>query len=206
MDFKDICDLKNVDLHVHTGYSNDSFTSPRSIVEFAGKKNKIIAITDHNEIGGALAAKKFDRENRIIIGEEIKTTDLGIEIMAYGIRSKIFPGKAADVVTTIHRQGGTAVLSHPCRRGYFLKIRVKKIPEEIIKSVDGIEVYNARNSESENEAALEMAKKYKKLQTRGSDAHFRWELYLMNRENIILNLTKNILTLFAKAVKKVRRA
>ena len=57
MEFEKICNLDNIDLHVHTRYSADSFMSPEKIVRFAEKYKKIIAITDHNEIAGALEAK-----------------------------------------------------------------------------------------------------------------------------------------------------
>ncbi len=132
MNFEKIASQPNADLHVHTRYSSDSFLCPKKIVAFANRRKKIIAITDHNEIAGALEAKKHDRENRIIVGEEIETTDWKGEILALGIREKISPGLALEVVEKIHRQGGTAVLSHPFRAGYIFKKKSKPIPREII--------------------------------------------------------------------------
>jgi len=201
MDFLEICQKENIDLHVHTWHSKDSLSDPKKIVEFAEKYKKIIAITDHNEIEGALEAKKIDKENRIIVGEEIKTTDLGIEILAYNIRKKIDPGKAADIIREIHSQGGVAVLSHPTRTGYIFKSFPKIIPPEIISEVDGVEVFNSRCSEKENKKALELAGRHGKIETRGSDAHMIWEMKTMEKNDIFLNLFKNLLTIVTRIIK-----
>lgn len=203
MDFREICRKENIDLHVHTKYSKDSFSDPKKIVEFANKHGKIIAITDHNEINGALEAKKIDKENRIIVGEEIRTTDLKIEILAYDIQEKINPGTALNIIEKIHNQGGIAVFSHPARSGYILKKNTKLIPLEIIAEIDGVEVYNARCSREENRKALELARKYGKIETRGSDAHMAWELNLFSYNNIFLNLLKNILTILIKIIRNL---
>jgi predicted metal-dependent phosphoesterase TrpH len=203
MKFKDLSNRDNVDLHVHTKYSDDSFMSPEKIVRFAEKYKKIIAITDHNEIAGALEAKKYDKENRIIVGEEIMAMDIGREILAYGIQRKIEPGGAMDIVREIHSQGGMAVLPHPFRRGYLLRIKCPVYPDDVIQAVDGVEVFNARNSQKENTKALLFADKHGKIKIKGSDAHMMWELHIANYNFILLNLFKNILTLLTKLIKKI---
>ena len=62
------------DLHFHTWYSVDSMISPKAAVEDAVKKGiKVLAITDHDSIGGALKAQKYAKEKmlpvEIVIGE-----------------------------------------------------------------------------------------------------------------------------------------
>lgn len=203
MNLKNIAGQSNADFHVHSKYSRDSILRPRKIVEFANRTKKIIAITDHNEIAGALEAKKFDTENRIIIGEEIEITDVGGEVLAYGIQEKIRPGKFQEVVEAIHQQEGLAVLSHPFRTGYLFKKQLPEFPDETIKIIDGVEVYNARNSRTENRLAEELADKYGKIKTRGSDAHMTWELYFFSHNRTWLNLVKNFLTVLIKFFKSI---
>lgn len=204
MEFKKICNLKNIDLHVHTKYSEDSFLDPKKIVRLAEKYDKIIAITDHNEIAGALEAKKYDKEDRIIIGEEILAIDIDAEILAYDIQRKIEPGNAIEIIKEIHGQGGMAVLSHPFRRGYMRRGKCPTYLDNIIQAIDGVEVWNARNSRKENAKALSFAENHKKIKTKGSDAHMAWELYLADYNFILLNLLKNFLTLLIKQIKKLR--
>jgi predicted metal-dependent phosphoesterase TrpH len=204
MEFKNIYNLGNCDLHVHTRYSKDSFISPRKVALFAEKYDRFIAITDHNEIQGALDAKKYDKKNRIIVGEEIMATDIGIEILAYNIERRINPGKAIEIIKEIHDQGGLAVLAHPFQRGYLLRKVLPILPDDLIQAIDGVEVYNARNKEKENTKASNLADRYKKIRTKGSDAHMIWELYFKNYNFASLNLLKIFFTIIIKQTKKLK--
>ena len=70
-----------VDLHSHTIYSRDCLTPVAALIERARALGlDKIAVTEHNNLDGALAAKKL-APDLVIVGEEIKTTHG--EIIAY---------------------------------------------------------------------------------------------------------------------------
>ena len=66
--------LWKVDLHAHTIYSKDCLTRTADFIERARAAGlDKIAVTEHNRLDGALAAKAL-APDLIIVGEEIKTT------------------------------------------------------------------------------------------------------------------------------------
>jgi predicted metal-dependent phosphoesterase TrpH len=66
-----------VDLHCHTRASFDSLSHPRDVVAAAAKRGMThLAITDHDRIDGALAARDLAPAGlSILVGEEIWTTE-----------------------------------------------------------------------------------------------------------------------------------
>ena len=63
-----------VELHCHSEYSKDSLNKLEDLIRVARKRGiQKLAITDHNNIEGALKARELDPE-LIIVGEEILTT------------------------------------------------------------------------------------------------------------------------------------
>jgi len=158
-----------LELHIHSTFSLDSMVRPVEIVKIAKSRGiKALAITDHNEIGGALEAKKLagDLGVEIIIGEEL-ATDNG-DIIGLFLKEKIIERDALIAIDKIHAQGGIAVLPHP--------FRSHDLTDEIVEKVDAIEVYNARNREELNQQAIELAQKHHKPMIAGSDAHFAEEI------------------------------
>lgn len=76
--------MLQVDLHIHSYYS-DGTMSPKEIIDCAKKKKlNYIAITDHNEIAGSLEATKID-SSFVIPGVELDALIDGIDvhILAY---------------------------------------------------------------------------------------------------------------------------
>lgn len=172
--------LFSAELHCHTTYS-DGNISPKEVLMTAKRKNiSIIAITDHDEIKGALEAEKLREEGDpfVIPGIEI-STEHG-HLLAYFIREKILAESFNDIVDQIHAKGGIAIMAHPVRVPILYKFRGKKIKYPsagTLKMVDGVEVYNAHNSKIANDESLKLAKeKDIKCMIAGSDAHFRWEI------------------------------
>ena len=69
------------DLHVHSKYSYDSFTSPEKIIKVAKKRGLDgVAITAHGTIKGGIEAPKIhkDKDFQVIVGAEIKTEYWGM--------------------------------------------------------------------------------------------------------------------------------
>ncbi len=159
--------------HIHSSYSFDGNISPARIIKELEKLGiEFAAITDHETIKGALEAKTIAKLN-IIIGAEY-TTDKG-DIIGLFLKEDVVSGSrklqiAREVISQIKKQGGIVVLPHP-HRGH-------KLDEELINSVDVIEVYNSRSTKIENQKALELAKRYSKPGIVGSDAHFLQEIPL----------------------------
>jgi len=109
--------LSKADLHIHSNYS-DSKASVEEILEYVDKSTdlKVIAITDHDTIEGALLAQKMAKNNKllfgVIIGEEITSRDG--HIAGLFLKEKVEPGMSARrTINAIHRQGGLAIAVHP---------------------------------------------------------------------------------------------
>lgn len=167
--------------HIHSSYSFDGSIPPARIVKELQKLGvEFAAITDHETIKGALEAKSIchsectqESKLNIIIGAEYKT-DKG-DIIGLFLKEDVISGSrnlqvAGEVISQIKKQGGIVVLPHP-HRGH-------KLDEELINSVDVIEVYNSRSSKIENQKSLELVKRYGKPGIVGSDAHFLQEIPL----------------------------
>ncbi|HUM44554.1 MAG TPA: PHP domain-containing protein [Fervidobacterium sp.] len=158
-----------IDLHIHSKYSFDSLLSPRTILKVAKKKGLTgIAVTDHNTIRGGLEVRKInkDRDFTVIVGSEIQT-DIG-DIIGLCVNEEIKSRISIEVIEEIKDQGGYVVLPHP--------FRGHKLNQYIIELSDAVEVFNGRSTAEENFKALELAKRYNKPFTAGSDAHFAAEI------------------------------
>jgi predicted metal-dependent phosphoesterase TrpH len=167
-------DSWKVDFHCHTIYSKDSLTRPEALVRMAARKGlDRLVVTDHNSIAGALAAQALDPE-RIIVGEEIKTT-CG-EILAAYVKQEIPPGLTPQAtITRLRDQNAFISVSHPfdSRSGAWKMMDLL----EIVPLVDAIEVFNARILKPDaNTRALEFALENDLPGTVGSDAHAAFEL------------------------------
>ena len=165
-----------IDLHTHTWASRDSKNDPAALVERAREigLNKI-AVTDHNTIEGALAAQRL-APDLVIVGEEI-ATETGGELIAYFISEAVPKGlSVAETLRRLRAQGALISVSHPLDslRGSALG---ERLTLEIIEQVDALEVFNARCLKAEdNRRAAELAKRYGKAGTAGSDGHTLREL------------------------------
>jgi len=163
-----------VELHCHTAASGDSLVKVRDLIQTARSRGvDRLAITDHNTIRGAMAAKTIDPE-LIIIGEEILTTRG--ELLAFFIQEEIPKGLTpSEAIERLRKQNAFISVSHPfdhMRHGWALADL-----QEITPYIDAIEIFNARSlSPSINQAAKDYAKENKLLGTVGSDAHLLMEV------------------------------
>ncbi len=104
------------DLHVHTTWS-DGAQRPEAVVAAASGRVDVLAITDHDEIRGALAAREYARRQPdlgvdVIVGEEIST--LNGHLLGLFLEERVRPGLTAlRTIELIRSQGGLAVAAHP---------------------------------------------------------------------------------------------
>jgi predicted CoA-binding protein len=165
--------LVDVDLHMHTDHSDDCATPVEVLLATAREQGLgAIAVTDHNEISGALAAQELAEQAgvKVIVGEEVKTAGQG-EVIGLFLREKIPRGMSLqETVAEIHRQGGVVYVPHPFDR-------MHSVPDyehllDIIDDVDAIEIFNPRVAIGAfNDEAARFAAKYRIVAGAGSDSH-----------------------------------
>jgi predicted metal-dependent phosphoesterase TrpH/glycosyltransferase involved in cell wall biosynthesis len=163
--------LIHVDLHMHTDHSHDCATPVERLLETAKERGLgAIAVTDHNEISGALEAERQADGIKVIVAEEVKTADQG-EVIGLFIREKIPRGLTLEeTIAEIRRQGGLVYVPHPFDR-------MHSVPDYehllgVVEQIDAIEVFNPRVAmKSFNEEAARFAGKYRIVAGAGSDSH-----------------------------------
>jgi hypothetical protein len=165
--------LIEVDLHMHTDHSFDCATPVEVLLATAREQGLgAIAVTDHNEISGALEAQRQAAAAgvKVIVGEEVKTAGQG-EVIGLFIEEKIPRDLSLEeTVAEIHRQGGLVYVPHPFDR-------MHSVPDyehllKIIDDVDAIEVFNPRVAIGAfNDEAERFAAKYRIPAGAGSDSH-----------------------------------
>jgi glycosyltransferase involved in cell wall biosynthesis len=164
-------DYIHVDLHMHTDHSPDCATPVDTLLATAKRVGLgAIAITDHNEISGALEARERADGIKVIVAEEVKTADQG-EVIGLFIEEKIPRGMTLqETIAEIRRQGGLVYVPHPFDR-------MHAVPDyehllDVVGDIDAIEVFNPRVAFSAfNEEAARFAAKYRIVAGAGSDSH-----------------------------------
>jgi len=166
--------LIEVDLHMHTDHSGDCATPVDTLIHTARDRGLgAIAITDHNEVSGALEARKLAEELgdiKVIVAEEVKTAEQG-EVIGLFLEEKIPKGLTmAETIAEIRRQGGLVYVPHPFDR--FHSVPDYEHLLDIVEEIDILEVFNPRVAlTSFNEEAVRFATKYRIVSGAGSDSH-----------------------------------
>jgi len=185
----------NVDLHIHSTYSDGKAQFESIIKQAKSKGYKKIAIADHNTVEGHLEFK-----DEILIPAVEFDCWCGyvfFHLLAYGINPeceelrpflaknkqeteadivRIFAKRdVKSLITAIHNAGGLAVLAHPaCCWAVSLDKFVKKLVDY---GLDGIEVfYPYKRHRGVIKFHLvknvkKVAQKYNLIQTGGTDCH-----------------------------------
>ncbi len=170
------------DLHVHSLVS-DGGQTPEAIVRAAAGRLDVVAITDHDEISGAVRAREFARHHPelgvdVVVGEEIST--LNGHLLGLYLTERVPPGLSVqDTIRLVHAQGGLAVAAHPFHplrgtaRGHRSIARL--IPD---LPLDAIEVVNNAGVFSRLYDAWAALRNVEWMLpvTAGSDAHDVWYL------------------------------
>lgn len=198
---------KIIDLHIHTNFS-DGFINCRALEKYLKDKSYLIAITDHNAIGGNLLLRKMGIN--VIPGIEIGCAD-GFEMLVYFkteddliyfYKSYIEPNKNKYRMSKTYQdinyylralENFKCYKSIPHIAGVAQKnfIKNKDYIYNIIGRVDAIEIHNNALPEYRNKIAKSLQIKYAKEPTFGSDAHFMEELISFSK--IINHLEKESL-------------
>jgi predicted metal-dependent phosphoesterase TrpH len=166
--------LIEVDLHRHTDHSGDCATPVDVLLQTARDRGLgAIAITDHNEVSGALEARKIAEQMgdlKVIVAEEIKTGEQG-EVIGLFLEEKIPKGLTmAETIAEIRAQGGLVYVPHPFDR--FHSVPDYEHLLGMVEEIDLLEVFNPRVALTAfNEEAVRFASKYRIVPAAGSDSH-----------------------------------
>jgi len=138
------------DLHIHT-LASDGTSGVREILDFVESRTDldVIAITDHERIDAAVAARSMARDRglrvEVVVGEEVTT--LGGHLLALYIERRVRPLRSLRwTIAAIHEQGGLAIPAHPlvpyplCAQGFVLR-RLLNDPDPSVHP-DGLEAFN----------------------------------------------------------------
>lgn len=173
--------MQTVDIHVHSSFSYDGYLPLSKIDENCSRRRiTTVAITDHNEIEGAMEGVKLfnagEFRTKVIVGEEVKTTQG--EIIGLFLKERIPPGMSlAETIMAIRDQGGLVYLNHPFGYGRRSTKFSFEALEPLWDEIDIIEVFNGRNwNQRANDLAKELALAHGKPGGVGTDAHSAWEV------------------------------
>lgn len=172
--------LYKADIHIHTTFS-DGLMTPEAVVEYVALETdlKVIAISDHDSIEGALVARRYRRSYMrdfghldVIIASEITSRDG--DVLALFLSKDVPPGlSAAETVEAIHAQGGLAIAVHPY--SFLVPGMVKGVKGYLHRlPFDGVETRNGAPTEfASNYLAQWFNRRRQALpEIGGSDAHY----------------------------------
>jgi len=180
-----------IDIHSHSNYS-DGINKVSTILKKVRKLGIGLALTDHNEIKGSIAAYLSRNDTPIIPGIEV-TTKESIDLLLYFYSlsgliefyekyiknyKHINPcAKTKQSITTIleasEKYNCLCIAAHPCVR--VLKNLQKNLAKHhlspLLNNIEGIEVINSTMKRVVNRRAILLAKNLDAIFTGGSDAH-----------------------------------
>lgn len=165
------------DFHSHTVYSRDCCTSVAEVVRGCRRAGiTCLAVTDHNEIEGALRVRDA-ADFRVIVGEEIFT--LEGEVIGLFLEHRIPPRLPfRETAERIREQGGLVYLPHPVS-GIRKSQLSRRVMEDNVDLLDVIESYNARTllaDDAESAWLTRFIAAHGLTTAAASDAHSPWEL------------------------------
>ncbi len=178
---------RSCDMHVHTVYSHDCSTPLLALKHLARKHDLIVAITDHNQIGGSLAASALGMD--VIPAIEVTTKRLKDFLVYFHDQDNLIdfydryvrPAKDPGIIwgsrTTLSEHelldaarhyDSMVSLAHPyCP----VPKRSAHLPLDMLERLDGIEVMNFAMSPRANLRAATLCDDLRKIHTAGSDSH-----------------------------------
>ncbi|HET7685197.1 MAG TPA: PHP domain-containing protein [Candidatus Limnocylindria bacterium] len=173
-----------VDFHIHTRFSRDSILGEERFIRTALERGLThVAVTNHNNVEGAIAVRDKVRELglsdrlTVILGEEVSTSDG--EVVGLFLSRTIPRGLSADATAdAIHEQGGLVSIPHPFDP--FRGSHIREAPLVALAEagkIDMVEVFNSRVTFGRhNQEAAEFAARYGIPGIAASDSHSRFEI------------------------------
>ncbi|HVA86462.1 MAG TPA: PHP-associated domain-containing protein [Candidatus Saccharimonadales bacterium] len=171
--------LGRADLHVHTLASDGT----AGVLEILAHVQRIgtldvIAITDHERIDAALAARAVARDEGlpfdVIVGEEVTTR--GGHLLALFVESPVRPLRSMrETIARIHDQGGLAIPAHPlfpfpmCAQGSTLRRLVADADPNV--RPDALEAFNPTTFGRPHRRVVALAEELGLAVVGSSDAH-----------------------------------
>ena len=142
--------LGRADLHIHT-VASDGTAGVATILDHVVARGDldVIAITDHERIDAAVAARTIAADRglpvEVVVGEEVTTR--GGHLLALFVETRIPPYRSLrDTIAAVHDAGGLAIPAHPlvpyplCAQGWVLRGLIEDADERV--HPDAIETFN----------------------------------------------------------------
>ncbi|MRX82332.1 PHP domain-containing protein [Eggerthella guodeyinii] len=138
------------EFHIHTRYSHDSMMGKRALL-FMCKARGVdcVAITDHNEVAGAIAYAPFLEAHgvRVIVGEEVFTCEG--EIVGLFLEKRVKPGLTPEeTIRRIREQGGVVYIPHPYDEKRAKSVLSRSAIHRNASLIDCVEIHNGRNAKA----------------------------------------------------------
>lgn len=169
-----------IDLHIHTyPHSSCSHIDPKELLAQAHRIGLDgLCLTEHQALWSPREVEEMAQEGGIQIfrGNEI-TTNQG-DILVFGYEEDV---KGVVMIQELRKQvkagGGLMIAAHPFR-GFLLfgiaqlQVNVEEACQRtLFQYVDGVEIFNCKVTDPENDMARQVAERLGLLGVAGSDAH-----------------------------------
>jgi predicted metal-dependent phosphoesterase TrpH len=168
------------DLHIHTVASDGTAAVTEILDHVAGSGTlDVIAITDHERIDAALAARALAQDRgltlEVIVGEEVTT--LGGHLLALYLEAPVRSYRSLrSTIAAVHDAGGIAIPAHPlvpyplCAQAFALR-RLIEDPDPRFRP-DAIETFNPTAlGRPRHQAVVRFADEHGLAHVGNSDAH-----------------------------------
>jgi predicted metal-dependent phosphoesterase TrpH len=171
--------LGRADLHIHT-VASDGTAGVVEILDHVERNTEldVVAITDHERIDAALAARAMARDRglrfEVVVGEEVTT--LGGHLLALWLEQPVKPFRTMrTTIAEIHDRGGIAIPAHPlvpyplCAQGWVLR---RLLADEPRYRPDGLEAFNPTTlGKPWHSRVVRFAEQHDVARVGNSDAH-----------------------------------
>ena len=176
--------MGRADLHIHTIYSWDGTCTVEAVLKQAAHIAglDVIAITDHDDIQGALEAVELGPRYgiEVVPGCEISTADG--HLLALFIQNKIPAGlSAVETVLRVQELGGLCIVPHlEAKHSQGLQTQVVRDALKdcrVQRTLLGMETFNAGLFDrSSNPKAVKLNQELKLAKIGSSDSHLNWTI------------------------------
>jgi predicted metal-dependent phosphoesterase TrpH len=172
--------MGRADLHLHTIYSYDGTASVPAVLNRAKQLGlDVVAITDHDEIEGALKAMEIAPNYGVEVIPGIEITTAEGDLLALFVTDKVNAGLSlVETVLRVRELGGICIAPHPMCSGMGMKsLSARTILKalrnlQVAETLIGIETYNGTSIDRmSNYYAFSLARALNITQTGSSDAH-----------------------------------